>query len=351
MKGDNLELIIDSFGLDPGAYIPRAFGSGLIHKTYVLHHAGIPEYILQQVNHHVFKNPEDISHNLRIIGNFLKVHHPDYPFTSTIPSKDENDYVMQEGNYYRLFRFVKGTHTIDACTKPEQAYEAALQFGGFTATLNDFRTDMLRYTIPGFHDLRNRYREFLLAMENGNPQRINETRETAQWLQLQNDIVERYKMICTDPLFRQRVIHHDTKISNVLLNNAGKGVCVIDLDTVMPGYFISDAGDMIRTYVSPSGEEETDLDKIYIRKEFFEAILHGYMEKMGEWLSEYEKSCFVYAGKFMIYMQALRFFTDHLNNDRYYGAKYEGHNLNRANSQIRLLSELMQMEKELRRIS
>ena len=117
----------------------------------------------------------------------------------------------------------------------------------------------------------------------------------------------------------------------------------------MPGYFFSDVGDMIRTYTSPANEEETDLDKIVIRQDFFAAIYNGYMENMGEQLTKSEQSGFIYAGKFMIYMQALRFYTDHLNDDRYYGAIYPGHNLNRARNQVKLLNELFRSENDLLR--
>jgi thiamine kinase-like enzyme len=168
----------------------------------------------------------------------------------------------------------------------------------------------------------------------------------AQWLFDHKEITGQYEKIVLGNDYIKRVTHHDTKISNVLLNNENKGVCVIDLDTVMPGYFISDVGDMIRTYVSPANEEETDIDKISIRKEFLEAIYSGYMDNMGDLLTNTERSGFLYAGKFMIYMQALRFYTDHLYNDRYYGARYPGHNLVRARNQVKLLEELFSAEKE-----
>ena len=147
-----------------------------------------------------------------------------------------------------------------------------------------------------------------------------------------------------NPSFKLRVTHHDTKISNVLFNQEDKGLCVIDLDTVMPGYFISDVGDMIRTYLSPANEEEKDFSKIEIREEYFSAIWKGYMSEMNDELSTEEKNHFIYAGKFMIYMQAIRFLTDHLNNDIYYGAKYPGHNLVRAGNQAVLLQRLLEKE-------
>src|SRR5690606_24912784 len=143
-------------------------------------------------------------------------------------------------------------------------------------------------------------------------------------------------------LFRSRirVTHHDTKISNVLFDKDGKGICVIDLDTVMPGYFISDVGDMIRTYVSPANEEERDFDKIRVRDDVMDALTEGYLEFMGDELTATEKKHTRYSGMFMTYMQALRFLTDYLNDDVYYGARYDGHNRVRAMNQVRLLSEL-----------
>ena len=127
-----------------------------------------------------------------------------------------------------------------------------------------------------------------------------------------------------------------------MFDGAGKGLCVIDLDTVMPGYFISDVGDMMRTYLCPVSEEEKDFSKINIRKNFYDAIVNGYLSEMGSELGEVEKQYFHYACEFMIYMQAIRFLTDHLNDDIYYGAKYEGHNFVRAGNQITLLERLQE---------
>jgi Ser/Thr protein kinase RdoA (MazF antagonist) len=157
-------------------------------------------------------------------------------------------------------------------------------------------------------------------------------------------------MITRHPDFKQRVMHHDTKISNVLFDNSSKAICIVDLDTVMPGYFISDTGDIFRTYLSPVDEEEADLDKIQIRTSFFKAIVEGYLSEMKDELSETEKQYFLYAGKFMIYMQALRFIADYLNNDIYYGARYEGHNLVRGKNQVVLLQKFIEKEEELQNI-
>jgi Ser/Thr protein kinase RdoA (MazF antagonist) len=154
-----------------------------------------------------------------------------------------------------------------------------------------------------------------------------------------------------NPAFRLRVTHHDTKISNVLFDNDDRGLCVIDLDTVMPGYFTSDVGDMMRTCVSPVSEEEKDFSKIMIREDYYKAIVKGYTEGMQGELSEDEQGSFFDAGCYLIYMQALRFLADHINNDIYYGAKYEGHNYMRACNQIVLLKKMLEKESVLRTVN
>ncbi len=148
-----------------------------------------------------------------------------------------------------------------------------------------------------------------------------------------------------------RVVHHDAKINNVLFDIGNDaGLCVIDLDTVMPGYYISDVGDMLRTYLSPVSEEESDLSRIVIREEYFREIAKGYLGEMQLSLSLEEKQYFVYAGKFAIYMQALRFLTDYLYDDIYYSTKYRNQNLIRANNQITLLQRYMEKEDRLNEI-
>jgi hypothetical protein len=137
----------------------------------------------------------------------------------------------------------------------------------------------------------------------------------------------------------------------VLFDANNKGICVIDLDTVMPGYFISDVGDMLRTYLSPVSEEETDFSKIEVRDSFYSAIVAGYYAEMKDELTEVEKQHFFYAGEFMIYMQALRFLTDYFNDDRYYGSSYEGHNRNRAENQLVLLDCLMDKKSRLEELA
>lgn len=324
--------------------------NGLINQTWLIKNSH-KKFILQKVNHHIFKNPGNIATNVRMIADYLLNNNPAYLFIAPLKTttNQEMNYIEGKG-YFRLFPFVEKSHTITAVERPMQAYEAARKFGEFTKLLSGFPSEKLEVTLPDFHNLTLRYQQFTAALENGNKERLLQSNELINFIIANKNIVDTYENILNDTSFKLRVTHHDTKISNVLFNNEDKGLCVIDLDTVMPGYFLSDVGDMIRTYLSPANEEEKDFSKIKIRSNYFKAIWDGYMNEMKDELSEVEKSHFIYAGKFMIYMQAIRFLTDHLNNDIYYGAKYIDHNLLRAGNQVVLLRHLIEKEEALEQL-
>jgi Ser/Thr protein kinase RdoA (MazF antagonist) len=310
--------------------------SGLINTTLKVLVDG-RSYLLQQVNTKVFQHPEKIDANLQMLQRYLQQHAPDYLFTAPVINREGKTLVLIDGAFYRVFAWVEDSHTIDTVQLPAQAWEAAAQFGKFTALLEGFDASRLEITLPDFHNLGLRVQQFEQAANNGNTTRINESAATIAYLRSQFDILERYNAFTRNPETRQRVTHHDTKISNILFDQHDKGLCVIDLDTVMPGYFLSDLGDMYRTYVCPVSEEEKDLDLVTIRKPFMDAIRSGYLSATDTTLSNFEKDHFELAGQVLIYMQAIRFLADHLNNDVYYGSRYPGHNLVRAKNQSRLL--------------
>lgn len=342
--------VLPAYGLNEETLKVESFGSGLINHTWKITTSD-KEYVLQKLNHAVFKKPDSIAHNIRLIAGYLKQHYPHYAFVAPVATLDGKEMInLNDEGFFRLFPFVSGSHSKDVVENAGEAYEAAVQFGRFTKLLTGFDVSQLQITIPRFHDLGLRYQQFLHALKSGNQQRISQSEELIRILNDHADIVTEFKNIQSNPEFKLRVTHHDTKISNVLFDSKGKGICVIDLDTVMPGYFISDVGDMMRTYLSPVSEEETDFTKIVIREEFYKAIVEGYHSEMKEELTGTEKQYFFYAGKFMIYMQALRFLTDHINDDVYYGARYEGHNFTRAHNQVILLQQLIEKQDRLRNI-
>jgi Ser/Thr protein kinase RdoA (MazF antagonist) len=329
--------ILSQYFSNADAYHWVLFGNGLIHKTYTVSTSSSPEYILQEVNTSVFKTPLDIASNLEALSNFLQNNGKEVFYPTPLSTINGQPYAIESGSFYRLTPFVKGTHTLDACTSAEQAYEAALQFGKFTAAFKGMDVSTLKPTISRFHDLSFRWQQFTEAIQHGNRGRIQQASTLIEQIQDDFSIVSRYQSIVSSSHFLQRVTHHDTKITNVLLNEQGQGICVIDLDTVMSGLLISDLGDMFRTYLSPGNEEETDLSKVFVRPDFHQAIVAGYLEHMKDLLNKEELEAINYAGQFMIYMQALRFLTDFLNNDSYYGIKYPLNNYNRTINQLALL--------------
>jgi Ser/Thr protein kinase RdoA (MazF antagonist) len=338
------DTILHEYGIPKENAGIKAFGTGLINHTWKVISAG-KSYIFQRINNEVFKTPPQIAANIHAIAIYLKQHFPEYLFVAPLPSITGEEMVYTEeegGNYFRVFPFIEGSHTIDVVKNAEQAYEAALQFGKFTKLLSGFDAEKLQITLPSFHDLSLRYRQFSEALESGNPQRISESAALIRFVKDHVGIVSEYEYIKKNPAFKKRVTHHDTKISNVLFGADDKALCVIDLDTIMPGYFISDVGDMMRTYLPTVSEEEKDFTKIQVRDEIYRAIVEGYSTEMQTELSADEKRYFFYAGVFMIYMQALRFLTDYINNDIYYGAGYPNHNFVRAGNQVVLLQSLLE---------
>ncbi|MCF3107262.1 aminoglycoside phosphotransferase family protein [Niabella sp. CC-SYL272] len=342
-----MDKVLAGYGMKADQCAVKPFGSGLINHTWELRN-GEDRYILQKVNQNVFREPEAIAWNLEFIDAYLNEQDAAYFFVAPVKTVSGGTILhIADDGYYRMFPFVKGSHSVDVVEEPQQAYEAAKQFGMFTRKLSGIPVEKLKITLPSFHDLVLRYEQFLEALEKGNCERVAAAGDMIGELKAQAGIVDRFREILKNPDFKRRVTHHDTKISNVLFDENNKGLCVIDLDTVMPGYFISDVGDMMRTYLCPVSEEEQDFSKIVVREEYYRAIVKGYLEEMKDELTLAEKAHFFYSGLFMIYMQALRFLTDYLNDDRYYGAKYEGHNFIRAQNQLTLLKRLLEKREVL----
>ena len=345
-----LQKVFNAFNLTIDINEAVPFGSGLINHTWKIKN-GNNVFILQKINDQIFNDPAAIAYNIEIIASYLQQHFPDYLFVMPVKSIYKEGFFFDEDNgYFRLSPFVENSHTIDVVKKPQEAYEAASQFGKFTKLLTGFDAAQLKITLFNFHNLSLRYQQFEQALLNGSAAKLKQSEKLIHTIIANKSIVDVFEKIKLNPHFKIRVTHHDTKISNVLFDDNNKGLCVIDLDTLMPGYFISDVGDMLRTYLSPVSEEEKDFSKIEIRDNYFAAIAEAYLGQLKNELNEEEKKHFVYAGKFMIYMQAIRFLTDYINNDIYYGSKYEGHNFVRSGNQLTLLQKLIDKEDRLQEL-
>ncbi|HYJ38158.1 MAG TPA: aminoglycoside phosphotransferase family protein [Chitinophagaceae bacterium] len=341
--------ILSFYGINNQVSI-KSYGTGLINHTWKVH-TPLRDYILQRINQLVFQQPEHIAHNMEVITDHLQKNEPGYFFPVLVKTLDGKKMVFHaEKGYFRLFPFINGSCSHDVAKSAHHAYEAARQFGLFAKMLSKVPVEQLKQTIPDFHNLVLRYEQFKKAIQEGNPMRIAEANKEIDFIREHDFIVKKFQEISQGGSFKLRPTHHDTKISNVLFDKSGNGLCVVDLDTVMPGYFLSDVGDMMRTYLCAFSEEERDLKKIEIREEYFAAIMKGYLGQMADVLTEEETNNFVYAGVYMTYMQAMRFLTDYLNNDVYYGAAYEKHNYARARNQLTLLARILEKEEKLKQM-
>lgn len=345
------EEILLAYGFSSNTVKLNQIGSGHINRTFLLSTISGKQFILQNINTKVFKDPFAIANNIALVANFLKTNHPSYLFPTPIPTANGQPMFVWDEAYWRLLPFVANTTAFSTLSEPKQAYEAAKQFGKLSRLLSNFNTDLLKPTILGFHDLAWRYEQFITALGNADEQlKTNAAQQIKTALNL-HYLVAFYKSYVGSTDFSDRVMHHDTKISNVLLNSAdNNGVCVIDLDTLMPGKFISDLGDMMRTYLCAFDENETDLSKINIRLPYFKATIEGYLSEMAAVLTATEKELILFSGKYIIYMQALRFLTDYLNGNIYYPTNYLTQNLDRAKNQFKLLQEIFENEKILQDI-
>lgn len=336
--------IIKGYNLLPNDYAIERIGTGHIHHTFKL--IGKKSYILQRVNKNIFRVPEIIVNNIRIASDFLKKKFPNYLFLSIIENTDGEEMIYDyEGFPWRLFPYLHGTFTIDKVANADEARSAATEFARLTKYLDGIETKLFQPTISRFHDLGWRYEQLEAAIKNASADRLRQAEAAIQKAKAYKHLTVKYKSLIESGVLTLRITHNDTKINNILFDqNSCKAVCVIDLDTLMPGYFIYDLGDMIRTFVSPADEEEKDLSKIQVRKDIYKAVVQGYLSQMDTKLTSAEKLVIPYSGMMMTYIMAIRMLADFLNGDIYYHTTYFGQNLVRAQNQLKLLDELNKLD-------
>ena len=342
--------VFAAFGLDPNEYEVTAFSSGLINCTYLLTSKtkGKEHMVLQQLNSNVFKNPEVVINNVAIASAFLARTSPGFLFPAPTASK------KLDGEHWRISDYVADSVALGRAETLMQARSAASEFGKLTRLLSDCDQSGFAPAIPHFHDLLLRQQCFESAVTSSTySERGLNAKEICKTVsEIGHPILERYSRIVSNFDFPKRIVHHDAKLSNVLLSkDTNEGKCSIDFDTLGPGYIMSDLGDLVRTLVTPADEEEDDLSKVFVRMDYYEAILRGYVGEMGEILTQEEWDVLGFAGPFIVYMQCIRFLTDHLLGDVYYKTKSEGHNLQRASNQLKLLQSLTSEEVQTRVVS
>lgn len=331
-----------AFHITPTAQV-AAISTGNINATYTIT-TGDASYILQTLNHAVFKNPAAIAVNLRVISTHLASESPDYVFPAPLPT-DTGDTLIcdQAGVFWRLLPYIDNTDNFNTPPSVEHAYNAALAFATFTNHLHALPAAALQDTIPHFHDLTRYEHAFHNGLKTAAADRLEQAATVIEELTEFAIIGNQYRTSIKKNICKKRIHHHDTKINNLLFHHGKPTVkALIDLDTIMPGYFFSDLGDLLM-FGSGVFEDETDLDKVVIDTEYYKAILAGYQTGLVGTLSEAELELMPLAGRIMCYMLCLRFLTDYLAGEIYFKTQYEGQNLDKARNRLKLLQELDQL--------
>ncbi|HEX8332181.1 MAG TPA: phosphotransferase [Segetibacter sp.] len=335
--------ILQGFGLS-GESIVVPIKQGLIHNTF---RATDDTYdiLLQKINDHIFKNVLALQQNYLTIYNHFQQKTSAFKLPELITTKNQELLLQKDdGEIWRAFSFISNSFTYESITDTQQAFEAAQCYGKLTAQLTDLPFSAIEKTIPHFHDISYRFNEFTEALgKANNSNKILASNQIETIIQY-SFITDFYQFITYQPhLFRQYILHHDCKISNILFDKkTNEIICPVDLDTTMSGYFFSDLGDMIRSVGNNLPEDSKDLEQMKVNKEIIEAVEKGYSSAMATYLTPDENKWLPYSGHILTYMQALRFLTDFLNGSIYYKINYPLHNLDRTNNQLRFLQLLME---------
>ena len=354
MDNNRVIKIFSKFDVKDNLVSIKPFGDGHINDTFLVTCAN-SKYTLQQLNHHVFREPEHVMHNIRMVTEHLAkkiVAAGGDPMRETlniIRTKDGNTHYFDgEEGFFRMFTFVDGARSYPAVEKPEHFYNAARTFGRFQNMLADFPAGELYETIPNFHNTVSRYNDFMKAVEEDKAGRRAFIEDDIAFVTARKDFCSIVLDSIEDGTVPMRVTHNDTKYDNILIDDeTGKGICVIDLDTVMPGSMLYDYGDSLRFGTNAGAEDEKDLSKVWCRLDLFEEFTRGFIEELGSSMTEREFELMPIAGRLITFECGMRFLTDFLNGDVYFKIHRPSHNLDRARAQFKLAEDMEKHEAEM----
>jgi Ser/Thr protein kinase RdoA (MazF antagonist) len=319
-------------------------GSGNINDTYRIdfERNGKQEtWLLQRLNHLVFKDPEAVTRNIQLVCAHLA--RQDFPYKIAAPVAALDGSFLQHdeaGNYWRVFPFLENTFAPEGLADVEIAYEGARAYGAFARALSDFPAEKLADTIPGFHDTDRRWQVFLEILEKNPARRAETSQAEIEAIFAAKPVFEKISLLKKSGNLPLRVTHNDTKAGNVLFDQTTrKALAVIDLDTVMPGTILSDFGDMVRTFAPDCREDEPQ--NVSLRLDILDALQRGFLEQTADFLTNIEKENLLLGAAWITGEQALRFLSDWLAGDVYYKIRWPEHNLVRARNQIELLREIL----------
>lgn len=332
------------------------YGNGHIHDTYcvTVNRGGKPvHFILQRLNTRIFTRTRELMENIeRVTAHLVGVvkAHPDHDRRALhlIPTREGKTWhVDQEGSWWRMYQFIEGARSVEQVQSAAQCFEVGRAFGRFQGQLTGMPGPRLHETIPFFHHTPRRFEALEAAVAADAAGRVSSAGPEIEFAMARKGIVSRL----LDAGLPEHITHNDTKINNVLLDDRnGEAVCVIDLDTVMPGLALYDFGDMVRTATNPAAEDERDLDKVVMRFDYFEALVRGYLDSAGGFLTREEKLLLPFAGRLITFEIAIRFLTDYLSGDTYFKVHRDGHNLDRTRTQFRLLESIEAQERQMEQV-
>ncbi len=338
-----------------GSFIDASpYGSGHINDTFAATYrvdGRSLRYIFQRINHSIFKNVPELMDNIERVTSFARdklqaagAGDLERRVLTLTPTVAGSSYHMDsDGNYWRVYRFIERAQTYDVIEATSQAFEAAKAFGDFQKLLAAFPAPRLHETIPGFHHTRQRFDTLQAAIDADVCNRAATVRDEISYAQSQESIVDVLLDLQASGEIPERITHNDTKLNNVMIDDAtGKGICVIDLDTVMPGQILYDFGDMVRAASRPTPEDETDLSKVVMQMDMFEAIAKGYLESAHDFLVPGERANLAFSAKLITFEIGIRFLTDYLQGDVYFKTHRDGHNRDRCRVQFTMTRSLDQ---------
>lgn len=343
---------LSNFHLDGRIKSIERFGSGHINDSFlvVLDRMDGTEYrvMLQRLNTKVFTRPVEVMENIMGVSSFLRKKivenggDPDRETVNVIPAKDEKPYyVSPEGDFWRCYKFIENATGYDQVETTEDFYQSAVAFGNFQRLLADYPAETLHETIMGFHDTKARFEVFKKVVEEDSLGRASAVQKEIDFVLAHEDVANVFGDMLEKGELPLRVTHNDTKLNNVMIDNdTHEGICVIDLDTVMPGLAMNDFGDSIRFGASTAAEDERDLDKVWCDMDLYEAYVKGFIEGCGGKLTKTEIEMLPMGAKVMTFECGMRFLTDYLQGDTYFKVHRENQNLDRCRTQFKLVSDM-----------
>lgn len=356
----DLKEIFDCFCADGSYSSGSPYGSGHIHDTFKVEtvEKDKDDYILQRLNNRVFKNIPALQNNIERVTEHLHKKYLEIPGSNVkrecltlIPAKNGKTWIQDDkGSFWRMYIFITNHRSYDIVDSPGKAFEGGKAIGKFQAMLSDLPGDPLSETIPFFHDIEKRLETFDRVRLADPAGRVDKVREEINFVLKRAEEMKIILRLGREGKIPLRITHNDTKFNNILLDENDKALCVIDLDTVMPGYVHYDFGDAIRTAANVAAEDEKDLSKVKMDIGLYKAYAEGYLSETKSTLNNFEKEYLAFAPRLITFTIALRFLTDYIDGDNYFKIHHEHHNLQRARAQFKLVESMEEQYHEMQRI-